>query len=143
MDNLQKSFEFYKARLTLVENKETWSQFAVISKKTNQISDFEESVINCIEIDRGDLNLKILYAVIKWLKGRIYDAIHFMENIITEHGIKNTNSNFNIFLAHLYKESGKELLFMKHIETAKRFKMRELNLLPPVGQKSKQNFFIF
>jgi hypothetical protein len=100
------------------------------------MNDFEEAIIRCIDIDQNDLNLKIIYSVIKWLKLRIPDAIHFLENIITANGIKSTSSNFNIFLAHLYKESGKDLLFTKHIETAKRFKMRELNLLPPVGQKS-------
>jgi hypothetical protein len=120
----------------LIDTKETWSQFAIIAKKTNHMSDFEEAIIRCIDIDQSDLNLKIIYSVIKWLKTRIPDAIHFLENIIVAYGVKNTSANFNIFLAHLYKESGKDLLFTKHIETAKRFKMRELNLLPPVGQKS-------
>jgi tetratricopeptide (TPR) repeat protein len=121
----------------LIDNKETWSQFAIISKKTDHLSDFEEAIIRCYEIDKNDLNLKVIYSVIKWLKGRTADAINFLQSIITEIGIKNTSANFNIFLAYLYKESGKELLFNKHIETAKRFKMRELNLIPPVGQKSK------
>ena len=98
--------------------------------------EYEEAIIRCIEHDPVSLDLKIIYSSIKWLKGRTPDAINYMNNIIAAIGIKNTNANFNIFLAFLYKEIGKELLYTKHIETAKRFKMKEVGLIQ-IGQKSK------
>lgn len=101
--------------------------------------DVEESIVNCIELEPEDLNLKLLYASIKWLKGRPNDAIYYLNNIIQKSGLKSTNYAFNAFLAMLYKDRNKDLLFQKHLETAKRFKMREANLLPPLGTKS--NFY--
>jgi hypothetical protein len=136
IDDLPKAFEFYKCRLTLIDNKETWIYFASMAKSLGMIIEYEEAIIRCIELDQNDLNLKIIFAGIKWLKGRINDSINYMNNIITSQNIKNTSAIFNIFLAFLYKENSKELLYIKHIETAKRFKMRELNMIPPVGQKS-------
>lgn len=56
--------------------------------------------------------------------------------------MKSTNYAFNAFLAMLYKDRNKDLLFQKHLETAKRFKMREANLLPPIGTKSNLIFYL-
>ncbi len=84
-----------------------------------------------MNFDPDDLNIKILYACIKYLKGRINDSINFMTNIISNIGIKSTNYNFNIILAFFYNEKGKDLLFKKHMEAAKRQRLRELNMIPP------------
>lgn len=102
----------------------------------------EESIVSCIELEPDDLNLKLLFSSIKWLKGRTNDAIYYLNNIIQKSGLKSTNGGFNAFLAMLYKVTNKDLLLQKHLETAKRFKMRELNMLPPIGTKSK-NFKFF
>lgn len=137
MDDLEKALSYYKMRLTLNGNKEAWNSYAVLAKKLDQINDVEEAIINCINIEPDDLNLKILYSSIKWLKGRTNDAIYYLNNVIVKYGIKSTNCSFNAFLAFLYKETNKDLLFKKHMEAAKRFKMREAGMLPPVGHKSK------
>ena len=102
----------------------------------------EESIVSCIELEPEDMNLKLLFSSIKWLKGRPNDAIYYLNNIIQKSGLKATNGGFNAFLAMLYKDRSKELLFQKHLETAKRFKMREMNMLPPIGMKSKKYLFI-
>jgi len=136
---LNKSLYYYKCRLTLNKNKEAWLSYAVLSKKLGNLIEVEESIVNCIELEPDDLNLKLLYSSIKWLKGRANDAIYYLNNIIQKSGLKATNCSFNAFLAMLYKDRSKDLLLQKHLETAKRFKMRELNMLPPVGSKS--NFF--
>lgn len=99
------------------------------------MNDAEEAVATCILLEPDDLNLKILFSSLKWLKGRQNDAIYYLNNIIQKIGIKSTNCNFNIFLSFLYKDANKDLLSKKHIEAAKRFKMRELNMLPPIGYK--------
>ena len=146
MDDLNKSLFYYKSRLTLVSNKETWANFAMLSKKVGTLVDVEEAIVNCINFDTEDFNLKNLYAAIKYLKGRPNDAINFLNSIIIRDGIKNTNCNLNAVLAFLYldqylttKDKNKELLYQKHWETALRFKMREMNMLPPPGLKSKIN----
>jgi hypothetical protein len=136
MDEQEKAFEYYKARLTHVDNRETWISFAVMAKNLGFLVEYEEAIIRCIELEPASLELKIIYSSIKWFKGRTSDAINYMNNIITSIGIKNTNAIFNIFLAFLYKESGKELLSVKHIETAKRFKMKEVGMIQ-ISQKSK------
>jgi hypothetical protein len=132
---------YYKCRLTLIKNKESWSNYAILCKKLGNLVDVEESIVSCIELEPEDLNLKLLFSSIKWLKGRPNDAIYYLNNIIQKSGLKATNCGFNAFLAMLYKDRNKELLFHKHLETAKRFKMRELNMLPPVGTKSKNKYF--
>ena len=147
-NDLNKSLYYYKCRLTLNKNKESWSSYAILSKKLGNLIEVEESIVNFIELEPEDINLKLLYSSIKWLKGRGNDAIYYLNNIIQKSGLKSTNCGFNAFLAMLYKDRSKDLLFQKHLETAKRFKMRELNMLPPVGSKSKTkkiliNYFIF
>jgi len=126
-----------------MKNKESWSNYAILCKKLGNLMEVEESIVSCIELEPEDMNLKLLFSSIKWLKGRPNDAIYYLNNIIQKSGLKTTNCGFNAFLAMLYKDRNKELLFQKHLETAKRFKMRELNMLPPVGTKSKKNFIIF
>lgn len=143
INDLNKSLYYYKCRLTLNKNKEAWSSYAILSKKLGNLIEVEESIVNCIELEPEDLNLKLLYASIKWLKGRPNDAIYYLNNIIQKAGLKATNCSFNAFLAMLYKDRTKDLLFQKHLETAKRFKMRELNMLPPIGTKSKIYILIF
>lgn len=71
-----------------------------------------------------DLNFKILYACVKYLKGRMDDGINFMTDFIFNEGIKKTNYNFNIILAFFYKEKGKDLLFKKHMEAAKKQRLK-------------------
>lgn len=88
-----------------------------------------------MNFEPDDLNLKILYASIKYLKGRIDDGINYMTSIISNIGIKQTNYNFNIILAFFYNEKGKDLLFKKHMEAAKKQKLRELGLI--IAPKSK------
>ena len=144
-DDLNKALMYYKSRLTLVSNKESWSNFARLSKQVGALIDVEESIVNCINMDNEDSNLKNLYAAIKYLKGRPADAINFLNSFILKDGIKNTNCNLNAVLAFLYldqylvtKDKNKELLYQKHWETALRFKMREMNMLPPPGIKSNK-----
>lgn len=141
INDLNKSLYYYKCRLTIIKNKESWSNYAILCKKLGNLIEVEESIVSCIELEPDDLNLKLLFSSIKWLKGRPNDAIYYLNNIIQKYGLKATNGGFNAFLAMLYKERNKDLLFQKHLETAKRFKMRELNMLPPPGTKSKKNIY--
>jgi len=82
-----------------------------------------------MNFEPDELNFKILYACVKYLKGRIDDGINFMNHIINTIGIKHTNYNFNIILAFFYNEKKQPLLFKKHMEAAKKQKLRELGLI--------------
>ena len=91
-----------------------------------------------MNFDPDDLNLRILYACVKYLKGRVDDAINFLLDIINKIGMKATNSNFNIILAFFFKVKKKDLLSKKHMEAAKRQKMRELGM---ISNTAKSKFF--
>lgn len=144
MDDLEKALFYYKGRLTLNQNKESWSTYAILTKKMGLLLDTEEAIVNCIELEPDDVNFKLIYAAIKYIKSRCGDAIHFLLAIIEElKGIKNTNCNLNAFLAFLYKDAftsskdkNKDLLFKKHWEAALRFKMKEMGMVQYLG-KSK------
>ena len=90
-----------------------------------------------------EYHLKILYASIKYLKNRIKDAIEYMDKLLNKYQLKNTNCIFNAFFAFLYHEQGNKLLFTKHYEAAKRFKMIELGInlrKPKVNPKVKTEY---
>ncbi len=156
LDELDKSMFYYKSRLTIIKNKESWLQFAILAKKMNNLTEVEEAIHNCIDIicdlnnnnfnntmdeksknvrDRinEEFNLKIILSAIKYLKGRMKDAISCANQLIDKYTLKKTTCNFNAFLAFLYHEKGDKYNFTKHYEAAKRFKMLELgyNLKKP------------
>ena len=162
LDDLEVSMQYYKSRLTLIQNKESWLNFAILAKKLNSLVDVEEAVNNCIRIigenqelliQNGqtlkpeqimeEYHLKILYGSIKYLKNRIKDAIEYMDKLLNKYELKNTNCIFNAFFAFLYHEQGNKLLFTKHYEAAKRFKMIELGMnlrKPKVNPKVKTEY---
>jgi len=110
--------------------------FIVLSKKNENLIDCEEAIINCINFDFEDLNLKILFSCVKYLRGNINESIYFMSNIISNVGIKGTSSGFNIILAFLFKEKNNEPMYKKHIEAAKRLRMIELSMIANTSNKS-------
>ena len=146
LDDLDTAMLYYKSRLTLVQTQESWLGFAILSKKMNNLTNVEESIKYCItnlleneRISQGNTNLspqqkndefifKILYSSIKYLKGRMKDALSIMVALLDKYGLKKTNCNFNAFLAFLYHENKNKLLYTKHYEAAKRFKMIELGI---------------
>ena len=162
LDDLEVSMKYYKSRLTLIQNKESWLNFAILAKKLNSLIEVEEAIGNCIkitnenqelaiqngqtlklEIIMEEYHLKILFASIKYLKGRMKDAIEYMMKLLNKYELKNTNCVFNAFLAFLYHEQGNKLLFTKHYEAAKRFKMIELGInlkKPKVNPKVKTEY---
>ena len=162
LDDLNTAMLYYKSRLTLVQTQESWLGFAILSKKMNNLTNVEESIKYCINnlleneriTSQGNTNLtpqqkndefvfKILYAAIKYLKGRMKDSLSIMVSLLEKYGLKKTNCNFNAFLAFLYHESKNKLLFTKHYEAAKRFKMIELGFdlrKPKFNPKIKSNY---
>jgi hypothetical protein len=150
MDDMNKALIYYKSRLTLNQSKETWSSYAMLTKKMGLIVDTEEAIVNCLDMEPDDMNFKILYSAVKYIKGRTTDAINFLLAIIEElKGIKYTNCNLNAFLAFLFKDAflhtkdkNKDLLNKKHWESALRFKMKELGMVQYLG-KSKIMLYNF
>ena len=147
LDDLETSMKYYKNRLTLVQNKDIWLNFAILSKKMDNLIQVEEAINYCINIideneqialqgtqstintQKNDkFNFSILFSSIKYLKGRMKDAIDIILSIINKYNLNKTNCPLNAFLAFLYHESGNNLLFTKHYEAAKRFKMIELGI---------------
>ena len=144
LDDLGTAMQYYKSRLTLIQNQESWLGFAILAKKMNNLTEVEEAIKYCIQnISDGEhipvqssqnssisdeFTFKILYASIKYLKGRMKDALSIMLTLLDKYKLKKTNCNFNAFLAFLFHESKKKLLFTKHYEAAKRFKMLELGM---------------
>ena len=148
LDDLETSMQYYKSRLTLIQNQETWLGFAVLSKKMNNLVQVEEAIKYCIQNvadsehhspsqgsqatnaaqKNDEFTFKILYTSIKYLKGRMKDALSIMLSLLDKYKLKKTNCNFNAFLAFLFHEAGNKLLFTKHYEAAKRFKMLELGI---------------
>ena len=111
----------------------------------NNIIQVEEAIIYCMNIideneqialqgtqstitnQKNDkFNFSILYSSIKYLKGRMKDAVDVILNIINKYKLEKTNCSLNAYLAFLYHEMGKNLLFTKHYEAAKRFKLIDL-----------------
>ena len=147
LDDLKTAMLYYKSRLTLLQTQESWLGFAVLSKKMNNLTNVEEAIKYCINnildnehiISPGNTSLtpqqkndeftfKILHSSIKYLKGRMKDALSIMIALLEKYSLKKTNCNFNAFLAFLYHENKNKLLFTKHYEAAKRFKMIELGI---------------
>ena len=162
LDDLEISMKYYKNRLTLVQNKDIWLNFAILSKKMNNLIQVEEAINYCINIideneqialqgaqstintQKNDkFNFSILYSSIKYLKGRMKDAIDIILNIINKYKLNKTNCPLNAFLAFLYHEIGNNLLYIKHYEAAKRFKMIELGIdlrKPKFNPKEKKKY---
>ena len=147
LDDLKTAMLYYKSRLTLVQTQESWLGFAILSKKMNNLTNVEEAIKYCLNnilenehmISPGNTSLtpqqkndeftfKILHSSIKYLKGRMKDALSIMIALLEKYSLKKTNCNFNAFLAFLYHENKNKLLFTKHYEAAKRFKMIELGI---------------
>ena len=147
LDDLETSMKYYKNRLTLIQNKDIWLNFAILSKKMNNLIQVEEAINYCINIiDENEqialqgtqssnntqkfdkFNFCILSSSIKYLKGRMKDAVDIITNLIDKYQLNKTNCPINAFLAFLYHEMGKNILFIKHYEAAKRFKMIELGI---------------
>ena len=162
LDDLETAMLYYKSRLTLVQNQESWLGFAILSKKMNNLTNVEEAIKYCINnllenehfSSQGNSSLttqqkndefvfKILYASIKYLKGRMKDALSIMNALLDKYTLKKTNCGFNAFLAFLYHENKNKLLFTKHYEAAKRFKMIELGIdlrKPKLNPKIKSTY---
>ena len=162
LDDLDTAMLYYKSRLTLIQSQESWLGFAILSKKMNNLVNVEEAIKYCINnilenehiMTQGQSNLtpqqkndefifKILYSAIKYLKGRMKDALSIMNTLLEKYTLKKTNCGFNAFLAFLYHENKNKLLFTKHYEAAKRFKMIELGIdlrKPKFNPKIKLNY---
>ena len=164
IDDLDTAMRYYKSRLTLIQNKDSWLNFAILAKKMNSYVEVEEAINNCIAISNEslqtinqgttsqniiqsqineDFNLHLLFSAMKYLKGRIKDSIDILLELINKYQLKGTNCNFNAFLAFLYHEKGNTLNFIKHYEAAKRFKMIELGInlkKPKINLKVKNEY---
>ena len=159
IDDLDTAMKYYKSRLTLIQNKDSWLNFAILAKKMNLLVEVEEAINICINISnesvknatqntlQGQINdefqLKLIFSAIKYLKGRIKDSIDILTELITKYELKGTNCNFNAFLAFLYSEKGNTLNFTKHYEAVKRFKMIELGInlkKPKINLKVKNDY---
>ena len=146
LDDLDMAMEYYKDRLTLSQNMDNWNKFMVLSKKMGNLIQTEQGIIRCLKIVRDNennnlregksnfqqktekFNFSLLLSSIKYLKGRMKDAIDIITHLINEYSLEKTNYVLNAFLAFLYHESNKNILFIKHYEAAKRFKMIELGI---------------
>ena len=146
LDDLDISMKYYKNRITLMQNKEIWNKFTILSKKMGNLIQTEQGILHCLKIveenekknilegksnfqqKTENIYFSILLSSIKYLKGRMKDAIDIITNLINLYSLEKTNYALNAFLAFLYHEFGKNILFIKHYEAAKRFKMIELRI---------------
>jgi tetratricopeptide (TPR) repeat protein len=146
LDDLDMAMKYYKNRITLMQNKEIWNKFSILSKKMGNLIQTEQGIMRCLKIVEENekknlaekksifqqkteiINFSILLSSIKYLKGRMKDAIDIMTHLINKYSLEKTNYTLNAFLAFLYHEFNKNILFIKHYEAAKRFKMIELNI---------------
>ena len=146
LDDLDMAMKYYKNRITLMQNKEIWNKFSILSKKMGNLIQTEQGIMRCLKIVEENekknlaekksifqqkteiINFSILLSSIKYLKGRMKDAIDIMTHLINKYSLEKTNYTLNAFLAFLYQEFNKNILFIKHYEAAKRFKMIELNI---------------
>lgn len=87
------------------------------------------------KIPENEMNIYLVFACIKYLKNNIDYSINFMNKIINEKELKNTNACFNALLAYFYYiKSNKNLennMFKKHKEAFKRFLIKDLPLGSP------------
>ena len=146
LDDYAKAVKYYKAILALDQSKTAWLNYLNLAKKLDDISEVEIAIANAITIDPEveDLNLLIVFCGLLYLKTQTQNAINFMNLILLKKGLKDTSCIFNAFLAFLYREklptsstnSNKagDLLFQKHFEAAKMFKMKSI---PPEELKPK------
>ena len=142
LDDYKKAVQYFKARLLLDSNKDAWLSYMNLAKKIDDLPEVEKALKNAASIDitAVDLNTEIIFCGLLYLKDQISNAINFMNLYIFKNEIKGTSCNFNAFLAFLYKEKMNqnpqsiskqqtviyELLFKKHLEAAKLFKMKSL-----------------
>ena len=146
LDDYAKAVKYYKAILGLEQTKTAWLNYLNLAKKLDDINEVEIAITNAITIEPeiDDLNLKIIFCGLLFLKGQTQNAINFMNLILLKKGLKETSCIFNAFLAFLYKEKSltsssnankpNDLLFQKHFEAAKSFKMKSI---PPEELKPK------
>ena len=146
LDDLDMAMKYYKNRITLMQNKEIWNKFTILSKKMGNLIQTEQGIMRCLKIAEENekknlaehksifqqkieiINYSILLSSIKYLKGRMKDAIDIITHLINKYSLEKTNYALNAFLAFLYHEFNKNILYIKHYEAAKRFKMIELNI---------------
>ena len=157
LNDYSKAVKYYKSRLLLDPNREAWLAYLNLTKKLEDIPEVENSLVNAISIDpeNCDLNLQLIFCGLLYIKGKIGDAINYLNLYILKNGLNSTNYVFNAFLSFLYKEKANssqnnaansknqknttnENLSKKHFEAAKLFKMRSLppdELKPPPEEK--------
>ena len=144
LNNYPKSLKYFKARLLLDPNKETWLAYGNLAKKMEDLPEVEKALTNAITIDgdNTDLNMQLIFCGLLYLKGQINNAINYLSLYILKYELKATNFIFNAFLSFLYREkclstlnSNKssssrvqyyESMSKKHWEAAKIQKMRSL-----------------
>ena len=141
LGDYNKSVQYFKSLLLYNQSKEGWISYLKLSKKLDDLPEVENALKTAISIDLEniDIDTQLIYCGLLYLNGRIQDAINYLNLYIFKNELKNTSCNFNAFLAFLYKEkipstSGKnqqniyELLYRKHLEAAKVFKMKTIPL---------------
>ena len=160
LNDYSKAVKYYKSRLLLDPNKEAWLEYCNLTKKLEDIPEFETSLINAISLDieNCDLNLQLIFCGLLYIKGQIGHAINYLNLYILKNGLSSTNYVFNAFLSFLYKEkstqsannlvasrvlksNSNESLSKKHFEAAKLFKMKSLppdELKPPPEEKVEE-----
>ena len=80
LDELNTSMQYYKSRLTLIQNKESWLNFAILAKKLNSLIEVEEAIGNCIKITNESQELAIQNG--QSLKPKSYNGRISFKNII-------------------------------------------------------------
>ena len=146
LDDLETALKYHKCRICLMKNRDIWNKFAILRKKMGHIVHCEQGLKNCMKIIEQNeqnnikegrstlqqkeekINYSILLSSIKYLKGRMKDAIDIITHLIDIYTLEKTNYILNAFLAFLYKEMNKNILFIKHYEAAKRFRMISLGI---------------
>ena len=142
LNDYQKAVKYFKARLLLDQNKEAWLLYMNLAKKIDDLPEVENALKNAISIDLSsvDLDTQIVYCGLLYLKDQIQNALNYMNLILFKKEIHGTSCNFNSFLAFLYKEKTNQnnqtiskqqlniydLLYKKHLEAAKLFKMKSI-----------------
>ena len=160
LNDYSKAVKYYKSRLLLDPNRESWLAYCNLAKKLEDIPEVEISLINAISLDpeNCDLNLQLIFCGLLYIKGQIGYAINYLNLYILKNGLNKTNYIFNAFLSFLYKEKAtpsasnlvapkgpknlvNESLSRKHLEAAKLFKMKSLppdELKPPPEEKVEE-----
>ena len=156
LNDFSKAVKYYRARLILDPNKDSWLAYSNLAKKLEDIPEVENALVNAISLDpeNCDINLQLIFCGLLYSKGQINNAINYLTLYILKKGLNETNYVFNAFLSFLYKEksllpantnsSNKvvknvyEALSKKYYEIAKLFKMKTIppdELKPPKEEK--------